>query len=301
MSLLEVKQINKSFGDFKAVDQVSFKVESGKIYGLLGPNGAGKTTTIRMIMNILVPDSGSITLFDQPISEDTKSRIGYLPEERGIFQKMKVMELLLFFAELHGIKAKQAKQVANDWLAQLELSDWAENKVEELSKGMQQKIQFIASIIHDPELIILDEPFSGLDPVNVNLIKDIMLDIRKKGKTIIFSTHMMDAAEKLCDDILMINKGVKVLDGPINDIRNEFGKNALRLEFSGNSEDLQKCKIVKNVVDYSNYAEIEIEEGYSANDLLKEILPNFQIHSFSTKQSSINEIFLQLAGGTNND
>lgn len=301
MALLDVQDICKSFGDFKAVDKVSFKVEPGKIYGLLGPNGAGKTTTIRMIMNILIPDSGTISLFGEPISDKTKSKIGYLPEERGIFQKMKVRELLIFFTELHGLQLTQGKKLAGEWLEKLELSDWADKKVEELSKGMQQKLQFACTILHDPELIILDEPFSGLDPVNVNLIKDIMLEIKSSGKTIIFSTHMMEAAEKLCDDILMIQKGVKVLDGPINQIREQYGKNSLRLEYSGDVQFIQKSKTVKNIHDYSNSAEIELNDGFTPNDLLTDLLPNIKIHSLLSRQSSLNEIFLQLAGGSNNE
>lgn len=300
MALLEISEISKSFGDFKAVDQVSFGVEPGKIYGLLGPNGAGKTTTIRMIMNIIVPDSGKITLFDQVISEETKRKIGYLPEERGIFQKMKVNELLVFFGELHGLPVSKGKTLASEWLTKMELSDWADHKVEELSKGMQQKIQFSATLIHDPELIILDEPFSGLDPVNVNLIKDIMLDIKKAGKTIIFSTHMMDAAEKLCDDIIMINKGKKVLDGTIESIKQEYGTNSMRLEYTGDIKFLQASKSIKNLQEYSNYAEVELLDGLTSNDLLKELLPQMKINGFTSRQSSLNEIFLQLAGGGQN-
>lgn len=301
MTLLDVQDICKTFGNFKAVDSVRFKVEPGKIYGLLGPNGAGKTTTIRMIMNILIPDSGTISLFDQPISDKTKSRIGYLPEERGIFQKMKVRELLTFFTELHGLPAAQGKKLAAEWLEKLELSAWADKKVEELSKGMQQKLQFASTILHNPELIILDEPFSGLDPVNVNLIKDIMLEIKESGKTIIFSTHMMEAAEKLCDDILMIQNGVKVLDGPINQIREQYGKHSLRLEYSGDVRFIQKSKAVKSIHDYSNSAEIELHNGFSVNDLLQDLLPKIQIHSLVSRQSSLNEIFLQLAGGNHNE
>ena len=301
MTLLDVQDICKTFGNFKAVDSVRFKVEPGKIYGLLGPNGAGKTTTIRMIMNILIPDSGTISLFDQPISDKTKSRIGYLPEERGIFQKMKVRELLTFFTELHGLPAAQGKKLAAEWLEKLELSAWADKKVEELSKGMQQKLQFASTILHNPELIILDEPFSGLDPVNVNLIKDIMLEIKESGKTIIFSTHMMEAAEKLCDDILMIQNGVKVLDGPINQIQKQYGKHSLRLEYSGDVRFIQKSKAVKSIHDYSNSAEIELHNGFSVNDLLQDLLPKIQIHSLVSRQSSLNEIFLQLAGGNHNE
>jgi ABC-2 type transport system ATP-binding protein len=296
MALLEVEHINKSYGSFKAVDDVSFNVEAGKIYGMLGPNGAGKTTTIRMIMNILVPDSGQIRLFGKPITEDSKAKIGYLPEERGLFQKMKVYDLLLFFAELHGLSGNAGKQAVLHWLAKLEISNWAENKVEELSKGMQQKLQFITTILHNPELVILDEPFSGLDPVNVNLLKEIMLEIKEQGKTIIFSTHMMDAAEKLCDDILMIDRGKKVLDGPIHTIRAEFGKKSMRLEYTGDRNKLKSVSGVERLLDYGNYADVELKEGFNGNDFLKEILPLVQVNSFSTRQSSLNEIFLQLAG-----
>ncbi len=301
MALLEVEHITKSYGSFKAVDDVSFTVEAGKIYGMLGPNGAGKTTTIRMIMNILVPDSGHIRLFNQPISEESKARIGYLPEERGLYQKMKIYDLLTFFAELHGLSGNTAKQNVLHWLARLEISNWADNKVEELSKGMQQKLQFIATILHNPDLVILDEPFSGLDPVNVNLLKEIMLEFKEAGKTIIFSTHMMDAAEKLCDDILMINKGKKVLDGPIHDIRAQYGKNSMRLEYTGDGNVLKSITGIERLLDYGNYADVELNEGFSGNDFLKEILPFLQVNSFSTRQSSLNEIFLQLAGGDSDE
>ena len=296
MTLLEAEQISKSYGHFKAVHNVSFKVESGKIYGMLGPNGAGKTTTIRMIMNILAPDSGRITLFGVPITEESKTRIGYLPEERGLYQKMKVYDLLLFFAELHGLSGNAGKQAVLHWLAKLEISNWAGNKVEELSKGMQQKLQFISTILHDPELIILDEPFSGLDPVNVNLLKEIILDMKEQGKTVIFSTHVMDAAEKLCDDILMIHHGEKVLDGPIHAIRAEFGKNSLRLEYTGDRNILKTVSCIERLLDYGNYADVELKEGVTGNDFLIEIIPLVQVNSFSTRQSSLNEIFLQLAG-----
>ncbi len=301
MALLEVEHINKTYGSFKAVDDVSFKVEAGKIYGMLGPNGAGKTTTIRMIMNILVPDSGQINLFGLPITEKSKNKIGYLPEERGLYQKMKVYDLLLFFAELHGLTGNNGKQAVLHWLAKLEISNWADNKVEELSKGMQQKLQFIATILHDPELVILDEPFSGLDPVNVNLLKEIMLEFKEAGKTIIFSTHMMDAAEKLCDDILMINKGKKVLDGRIHKIRSDYGKNSMRLEYTGDGNALKSISGIQRLLDYGNYADVELKEGFGANDFLKEVLPLVQVNSFSTRQSSLNEIFLQLAGGASDE
>jgi ABC-2 type transport system ATP-binding protein len=297
MSVLEVNRVSKSFGDFKAVSNVSFNVEKGRIYGMLGPNGAGKTTTIRMIMNILIPDSGSIRLFGDTMSDALKSRIGYMPEERGLYQKMKVKDLLAFMGELHGMPVKKAKESGRKWLERMQLADRAENKVEEFSKGMQQKLQFIGTIMHDPELVILDEPFSGLDPVNVNLFKNIMLEFREQGKAIMFSTHMMEAAEKLCDDILMIDHGQKVLDGTLQSIQTQHGKNSLRLEFSGNGAPLNNAELVSHYNEFSNYVDVELKEGVTPNQFLKHALQYVEIHRMEAQKTSLNEIFLNLAGG----
>jgi len=299
MAILEVEKISKSFGALKAVNEVSFSVEQGHIYGLLGPNGAGKTTAIRMIMNILIPDAGRIALFGQNMNDRLKNKIGYLPEERGVYPKMKVLDLLVFMGELHGLSAKSAAEEAGVWLERFELSSRAENKVEELSKGNQQKLQFISTIIHNPELIILDEPFSGLDPVNVNVLREIMLNIKEQGKAIIFSTHVMEAAEKLCDEILMINNGLKVLDGPLTDIQNRHGKNSFHLEYRGNGEALKQLSGVRRLNDFGNYAEIQLQDGVSANAFLKQIVDQVEIIGLQTRKSSLNEIFIELAGGGN--
>ncbi len=256
MAILEVQNISKRFDKHQAVDSISFSVDSGHIYGLLGPNGAGKTTTIRMIMNILAPDSGSIHLFGQKIDEDKKARIGYLPEERGLYPKMKTLDLLIFFGEMHGLSRNIAKEKALSWLDKLEFTSALEKTIQEMSKGMQQKIQIISALIHEPDLIILDEPFSGLDPVNVNLIKDVILELKNRNKAIMLSTHMMDTAEKLCDEVILINNGKKVLDGNLGLIRSDYGKNAIQLEYVGNASFIKNLDIVKRVNDYGNYLEI---------------------------------------------
>ena len=299
MIVLEVNDISKSFGDIKAVDSISFKVEQGHIYGVLGPNGAGKTTTIRMIMNILIPDSGSILLFDQKMSDALKSRIGYLPEERGLYQKMKVGELLKFMGELRGLTVNEAKTKGNEWLSKFDLADWAEKKVEELSKGMQQKLQLISTFIHAPDLIILDEPFSGLDPVNVNLVKNIMLELKEQGKAIMFSTHIMEAAEKLCDEILMINHGKKALDGELQQIQTKHGKNSLHLEYEGDGAFIKSLPMIDKFDDYGNYIEVQLKDGFKPNDFLKAVIDKVQVSKMQSQKSSLNEIFISLAGGGN--
>ncbi len=296
MSILEIQNVSKSFGRFKAVDKVSFTVQAGQIHGLLGPNGAGKTTTIRMIMNIILPDEGHIRLFGQAMNEELKTKIGYLPEERGIYPKMRVRELLVFLGELHGISRSLARLKSQQWLQKLEIGHTENKKVEELSKGMQQKLQFIGTILHDPELLILDEPFSGLDPVNVNLLKDIMLDFKAQGKAIVFSTHMMDAAERLCDEIVMIDHGKKVLDGSLSAIKNQYGKDAIHIEYKGDGNYLKKADIIHKLDDYGNYAELELKEGVSLNAFFSDAIKHLEVIKIDTRKSSLNEIFISLAG-----
>jgi ABC-2 type transport system ATP-binding protein len=239
--------ITKSFGEFKAVDDLSLKVHAGRIYGLIGPNGAGKTTTLRMIVNITAPDTGRVELFGQQITPQLQDRIGYLPEERGLYKKMKVGDQLRFFAELKNVAGKEADKRVDRWLARLKLAEWKGKKVSELSKGMQQKIQFITCIIHDPDLLILDEPFSGLDPVNVELLKEIVLQLKASGKTIIFSTHQMEVAEKICDDLCLINRSRKVLDGSMRAVKRSFGRNAVALRLTGGEQVLADRKLVSRV------------------------------------------------------
>ncbi|MBD0324929.1 MAG: ATP-binding cassette domain-containing protein, partial [Pyrinomonadaceae bacterium] len=214
-STLTLSGVTKRYDDFTAVNDLSLAVRAGRIFGIIGPNGAGKTTTIRMIVNITAPDEGRIELFGQEMNAELQNRIGYLPEERGLYKKMKIVDQLRFFAELKNITGRAVDERIDRWLERVKLSEWRNKKADELSKGMQQKIQFIAAVLHDPDLLILDEPFSGLDPVNVELLKEIVLELKAEGKTIIFSTHQMEVAEKICDDICMINKSRKVLDGTL--------------------------------------------------------------------------------------
>src|SRR5205809_46972 len=230
---LVLEHVTKSFGEFTAVSDLSLQVRAGRVFGLIGPNGAGKTTTIRMIVNITVPDSGRIELFGQTMTTALQDRIGYLPEERGLYKKMKVGEQLRFFAELKNLRGKEAEARIDEWLKKLELSAWKDKRAKELSKGMQQKVQFITAVIHDPDLVILDEPFSGLDPVNVDLMKQTILEQKAAGKTIILSTHQMEIAEKLCDDVCMINKSRKVLEGRLRDVRRNSSRNAVALRIEG--------------------------------------------------------------------
>src|SRR5438105_13934086 len=244
---LILDHVSKSFGDFAAVSDLSLQVKPGRVFGLIGPNGAGKTTTIRMIVNITAPDSGRIELFGKSMSTALQDRIGYLPEERGLYKKMKVGEQLRFFAELKDVRGKEADARIDHWLAKLQLGAWKDKRTKELSKGMQQKVQFITAVIHDPDLLILDEPFSGLDPVNVELMKQTILEKKAAGKTIILSTHQMEIAEKLCDDVCMINKATKVLDGRLREIRRSFSRNAVALQFEGGDGLLNDSSLVASV------------------------------------------------------
>src|SRR5712692_6665391 len=228
-STIELKDVSKSFGKFRAVDSLSFRVRRGVIFGLLGPNGAGKTTTIRMIMNITAPDSGAIAVLGHAMDRKTQNRIGYLPEERGLYRKMKLIDHLYFLAAIKEVARETAKARISEWLNRMELRPWLNKKVDELSKGMQQKVQFIATIVHDPEVLILDEVFAGLDPINTALIKEYLIDFRAKGKTIIFSTHVLEQAEKLCDEICLISKSKKILDGALKTLKKDFSKGLLRL------------------------------------------------------------------------
>ena len=293
MAVLEVNHISKSYGSFRAVDDISFVVEPGRMYGILGPNGAGKTTTIRMIMNILLPDSGEISLFGQKMNESLKDRIGYLPEERGLYVKMKVIDMLVFLGKLHNMTQREALEACDKWLKKLDLSGWRDKKIEELSKGMQQKIQFIATIMHNPDLIILDEPFSGLDPINTQVIKDIMMEFREEKKAIMFSTHQMESAEKLCDDILLINNGRKVLDGDLADVKKQYSRNAIQIEYDGDGEFLKSQALIEKSDNYGNYIEVILKKDADPNQLLKVLVEKLKIRRFECATSSLKEIFIE--------
>src|SRR5258707_9154118 len=241
MQTIELNKVRKSYDQFVAVNSLSFSIEQGGVFGLLGPNGAGKTSTIRMMIGITVPDSGQINLFGRPFERKSLNKVGYLPEERGLYKKMKIIDQLVFLGELHGMPAGAARQKAIEWCKRLEIDAWLQKKVEELSKGMQQKIQFIAALLHDPDFIIMDEPFFGLDPVNATLLKDVMLDLKKQGKTILFSTHRMDQVEKLCDSICLIDKGKSVLQGDLREIKARRGRSDVQIEYEGDGSFLRNA------------------------------------------------------------
>jgi len=294
---LAVDRVSKKFDDFVAVDELSLQVRAGRIFGLIGPNGAGKTTTIRMIVNILAPDSGRIELFGEQMSERLQDRIGYLPEERGLYKKMRVGEQLRYFGELKGLSAREAETRLDHWLARLKLSEWKNHKTNELSKGMQQKIQFIATVMHDPDLLILDEVFSGLDPVNAELMKDVLLELKADRRTIIFSTHMMSQAEELCDDICLINRSRKVLQGSLREVKSSFGRRAVALRAEGGDEVLKDTRLVAGVKPYGDYVEVLLADGADAQELLHRLIESgARVMRFEQVEPSLHDIFLQKVG-----
>lgn len=294
MNIIEINNVTKRFNGVTAVDNLSFIAESGKIYGFLGPNGAGKTTTIRMIMGIIKPDSGEIKVFGDKISEQNKGQIGYIPEERGLYKKYKVIDLLMYFARLKGMNYIEASKNIDIWLDKVNLKDRANNKIEELSKGMQQNIQLIVSLINDPNLVILDEPFVGLDPINARNMKDIILKLKESGKTIIFSTHQMNEAERLCDHIFLINKGKKLIDSPISEVKKKYSKNFVTVEFKNKMPDLKGISIIKNVYYEGNKVEIELIKNADSNKLLELLLEKEDIKKYEISESSLESIFVEV-------
>ena len=302
MHALKVESVSKTYDSFKAVDNVSFSIEEGRMFGLLGPNGAGKTTTMRMIMNIIIPDSGKIFLFDETFKEEHKDIIGYLPEERGLYPKMKLIDHLQFFGEMKGLSSAQSKKLALEWLEKFGLMEWEKKKVNELSKGMQQKVQFIGTIMHSPKLLILDEPFSGLDPINTKFLKDILIQLKREGKTIILSTHLMDQAEKLCDDICLINRGKVVLQGNLQEKKKEYGHNSVILEYSGDGAFIGSLPTVKKVDDYGNYMEVQLQDDSSPNQLFQALAEKkLDVQKFEAAETTLNEIFIEIVGGKGNE
>ena len=299
MSLvIDVQNVSKHFGKATAVNQVSFRVEKGQIFGLLGPNGAGKTTTIRMINHILNPDTGSISILGEPASPKSQERIGYLPEERGLYKKMKVFDQLMYLAQLKGLSHQAAKNAIDFWLDRFEASTWKKKEISELSKGMSQKIQFIATVAHDPEIYIFDEPFSGLDPINSEMLKDVILEEKKRGKTILFSTHRMEQVEQMCDDICLFNQGQVVLQGNLRSIKQSFGNNTVLLDFVGDSEFLNELKGVRINNRSTNFAEIRLLEGASAQNILQVAIAQVEIQRFEIVQPSLQDIFISTVNDT---
>ena len=290
---LILDHVSKSFGDFTAVSDLSIQVRPGRVFGLIGPNGAGKTTTIRMIVNITAPDTGTIKLFGKSMTTALQDRIGYLPEERGLYRKMKVGEQLQFFAELKGLPSREADKRIDAWLEKLELTSWKDKRAKDLSKGMQQKIQFIASVIHEPDLLILDEPFSGLDPLSVDLMKETILDQKTSGKTIILSTHQMEIAERLCDDICMINKSLKVLDGQLRELRRSFAQNVVALRVEGADGLLNDPELITNVRQNGDDTEVLLTADASPQVLLKRLVDaNVKITKFELVEPTLHDIFV---------
>ena len=300
--ILDVDRVTKRFADHTAVDSLSLSIPSGVIYGLLGPNGAGKSTTIRMIMNIYVPDSGSVRLFGNgSTGRDVSARIGYLPEERGLYLKMRVLDVLLFLAEMKGVDRRVARPRALEWLERLGLVDWRLRKVNELSKGMQQKVQFISTILHDPDLVVMDEAFSGLDPVNAQVLKDTLLDLRARGKTILLSTHIMEQAEKICDDVAIIARGKKLIDGSLADIKRTHGGRHVLVGFDGARGDAARIfadrRLVARSDDTSQYAELELATNADAQEILKALVGSgARLSRFELAEPSLNKIFIDLVG-----
>ncbi|HEY6930458.1 MAG TPA: ATP-binding cassette domain-containing protein [Thermoanaerobaculia bacterium] len=289
---IALKDVSKSFGKFKAVDSLSFSVRRGVIFGLLGPNGAGKTTTIRMIMNITAPDSGSIAILGKPLDRKTQNRIGYLPEERGLYRRMKVIDHLYFLAAIKEVSRETARARIGGWLDKMELRPWLNKKVDALSKGMQQKVQFIATIVHDPEILILDEVFSGLDPINTALVKEYLLDFRKQGKTIIFSTHVLEQAEKLCDEICLISKSKKILEGELKDLKKRFSEGQLRISTSAPPSEIAALPGVSSCQSLNGYCVVSLAPGADRREFLRRAVERFDIASFSDKEPELEEIYL---------
>ncbi|MGA9633540.1 MAG: ATP-binding cassette domain-containing protein [Candidatus Acidiferrales bacterium] len=296
MDAISLENVTKSYDGVTAVDGVSLRVREGAILGLLGPNGAGKTSTIRMIMNILVPDDGSIRVFGQAAGDETRQAIGYLPEERGLYPRMKVLNVIVFLGSLRGLSEAEAGQRGREWLERFELSEWADKKVHDLSKGMQQKVQFICAVLHKPRLVILDEPFSGLDPVNAVTLESTMLEMRGQGSTIVLSTHRMEQVEKMCDSICLIDKGHNVLDGDLRAIKQSYGKNTVRIEFDGPDSFLTHPAIA-SVNRFASGAEAKLQAGGDPQEILKGALAaGARIHLFELIEPSLNDIFIEKTG-----
>ena len=311
---IDIRGVTKRYEEHVAVRGLSLQVPRGAVYGLLGPNGAGKTTTIRMLLDIIKPDSGSIAIFGQPNTESKLlDRVGYLPEERGLYRKMQVRNVLRFLAELKGLNGADADKRIDEWLERFGLTtkerDWGKSKVDELSRGMQQKVQFIATFLHDPELVILDEPFSGLDPINAQALKDAVVELKRRGRTVVFSTHVMENAERMCDAVCIIARGEKVLDGQVTEVRQSSGRRNVALSLIGTSgarpsengvgHVLNDQKLVRRYDDNNRYFEIELAQGADAQDLLRRVIETgARIERFELMLPSLHQIFIERVGAS---
>ena len=299
MAAIEISNVTKRFGTYAAVNDVSLSVPEGSIYGFIGPNGSGKTTTIRMIMNILLPDTGEVSVFGRHSSSSARDDVGYLPEERGLYKRMQVRRLLRYYGQLKGKSLKEIDPVINTWLERFQLAPWADKKIEALSKGMAQKVQFISAIVSTPRLLILDEPFSGLDPVNADALKDAVLDLRRSGTTIVFSTHDMGAAERLCDRIFMIFKGNKVLDGTLDEIQSTYGHDTVRVKVGGGRDALAGFSEIESINDYGNYQDLRLTGDPQA--FLQRLSQKTAIQHFEITKPALHDIFVRIAQPTAED
>ncbi|HYK37971.1 ABC transporter ATP-binding protein [Alloacidobacterium sp.] len=294
-AVVELDRISKSYENKIAVKDLSFRIDAGTMFGLLGPNGAGKTSTIRMMVGITMPDSGTVNLLGKPFTRESLKNVGYLPEERGLYKKMKVMDQLIFMGQLRGLDPATAGRRSHDWCERLQILDAADKKTEELSKGMQQKIQFIATLLHDPALIIMDEPFSGLDPVNTTLLQDTLVDLKKKGRAILFSTHRMDQVEKLCDAICLVNRGEGVLSGGMREVKSRYERNHVIIDFEGDNAFLNHPAIAE-YKDYSSHVDIRLKPHADAQSLLHAAAEKAAIYRFELIEPSLEEIFIKTVG-----
>jgi len=295
MNVVEVKNVSKKFDDYAASNCVSFDVKMDRIFGLIGPNGAGKTTMIRMITNVLMPDDGEIIIFGEKQNSQHQNIIGYLPEERGLYKKLKVIEQLAYFGQLKGLTHKDATAKGRDWLFKLDAADWADKKIEELSKGMQQKVQFISTILHEPKLLILDEPFSGFDPINAELLKSIILDLKSQGTTIILSTHIMQQAEQMCDDICLINKGEIILEGSVREIKSGYGRDTIIMEFDGDDSFMSDLTGLRILNKTNNRIEFRFNpEEHTTRSILEIVMMKCNLYKFELKEPSLHEIFIDV-------
>jgi ABC-2 type transport system ATP-binding protein len=299
MPVVELAGVTKAYENKVAVRSLSLSIDAGQMFGLLGPNGAGKTSSIRMMMGITIPDSGRVSLFDKPFDRKNLERVGYLPEERGLYKKMKVIDQLVFFGQLHGLSAEVSRKRATDWSERMEIADSLHKRTQELSKGMQQKIQLIASLLHDPGLIVMDEPFSGLDPVNAALVERTLLALKAQGRAILFSTHRMDQVEKLCDTICLINNGEVVLAGKVREIKAGYQRNRVIVEFEGSAEFLKSDQIAE-AKNFSGRAEIKLKPQGDAQKVLHEAAAAATIYRFELVEPSLEEIFIETVGGKAN-
>jgi ABC-2 type transport system ATP-binding protein len=293
VAAVEIHQVSKSFGTHLAVKELSLEVPAGTVYGFIGPNGSGKTTTLRMIMRILHPDSGEVRVLGETRLGAANDRVGYLPEERGLYKQMKVRDVLRFYADLKGFH--DSRSTIDSWLERLGLADWADKRVEALSKGMSQKVQFIATVVAKPELVLLDEPFSGLDPVNAEVLRDAVLDLKRTGTTVIFSTHDMDVAEKMCDFIFMIYQGQKVLDGTLDSIQDTYGSDTLHACLDGSNGPLGDLPGVLKVTDFGRWQELRLAQGVDTQQILAGLMARGRVRHFELARPSLHDIFVRIA------